>query len=163
MISNGKYKYAEIENFSISETNPYKRLLDDSLRLYLRHNLTLEAYLDILKLLQAFPGNTFNFPTTKFKLFQTFPGSMNIYNHVKCNDCKKYTEHSSNSELYSCSRCQKELYPKKDGYFQYISFKAQLKQQITKHWTIITDYMTECNGNRNDLQDCHDGRLNVKK
>lgn len=141
------------------ESHPCDAILRDAMSIYLRHNLTIEAFLDILRLLQKFPDNTYDFPTTKYKLFQRFPGNLDVYCHVKCQSCGVFSEHLAKSEKYTCSQCRKILIRKQTEFFTCIKLKPQLENQIKKHWNHITKYADNQMAGHDTMKDVQDGLI----
>lgn len=139
------------------ESNLYWKLMLDVLQLYLKHNLTLEALMDIFQILQKCPGNK-TFPLTIYKFFQLFPKQFTTTRHIKCEKCGNYTE--TKEFRTNCIACKKEIKTMETNYFECYSVRDQIEMQVKKHWDSIENHFRQTpNGN---IRDFSDGKVHAE-
>jgi hypothetical protein len=142
---------------SENQLNEYSNIIMETLQLYLRHNLTLRAIVDILVLLQKVPGNRFRFPSTVYSIMKFIPRTIQTVNYIYCNPCKLYVE--TTAIKTPCCQCNNEVKILETNYFQYFDLRSQIEQQIHKYWHIIEVFVNRNKDGR--IHDTADGNLSV--
>ncbi|XP_067217132.1 uncharacterized protein [Linepithema humile] len=182
ILKNIKPCLVEDENYSISDKEEFIRELSSSdqetlcpctktaaadvmfmcLVLGLRHNLSWEAQIDILKIFNAIYGDN-TIKVTKYSYFKLLDEEReNISFHIYCPDCEIYLGKKDElKENKMCTNCSADInISKSSNFFISVSLESQL-QKLTKHNDFIHAVMNHrFNRNKieeNALEDLYDG------
>lgn len=130
------------------------------LTLGLRHNLTWQAQVDILKMVNAMYGDE-RIPSSKYMYFNHIDRSDNYLKyHIFCPECDKYFGNTNNFTEYVNCNCGHVITVSSSNYFLSIDLESQFKTLFNN--TTIVDSLLTYRFNRskiNDtaLEDIYDG------
>lgn len=132
-----------------------------------RHNLTWEAQLDILRMVNSIYDKE-NIPETKYKYFQYIEKEKeSISYHIYCPTCEVYLgEKSCLPESVHCSYCANNVdVSKPSNFFLSISLESQL-QKLVNNSCIASSLLTHRFNRKKDrsdaFEDIYDGELYKK-
>lgn len=139
------------------------KIIEDVLRIYLRHNLTFVCLQAIFGLLNRTPGTKYQYPTSKYSILKHMNENNNIQTtyHVQCSKCKKYIPGDRTEEEMNCSSCLNKLKRKETNFFITFGAIEQLKTDIMSNWETIKTYYSSNNmaSPYCGVKDCYDGRI----
>lgn len=120
----------------------FESTLRDCFRFYLRHNLTLTALEDMMRLLNSV-SNDKHFPTSKYKLFQYMESNIDTQYYVKCATCNEYKQNpKGKADLFTCD-CGEILKAEETNFFVYFSIVEQLVNELSKNEKYINRFYND--------------------
>lgn len=137
-------------------------LTEKVLRLYLKHNITLECLTDWVQLLNTRLEDYEKLPPGKVQLqnlFREHCDAVDVLLFVKCDKCSKCTKVQSNKKNGSkCSHCETLLKTKETNFFVIVPVEEQIIRSVQNNWKAICQFDTS---GRNDksYRDAHDGAI----
>lgn len=133
----------------------YQKFLRKWIGHYLRHNETLIAMEELMKIVNTLPGSVLKFPTSKHSILAEFPNKFDVSMFIKCKICKEYTktEKGRKSQRIPCQKCACSLQAKESNFFLYISLQDQLTHSIKRNWSRMNQFKSQHNtANITDFQ-----------
>lgn len=151
-----------VENVLEQSQSDRENVIQQLLKLYLRHNLTKVAVADIAKVLNAVPGAKVQIPTTTYLLFNEFltNSSHKVHKFVQCQNCKEYNEIPFNvCSEFKCEYCNNEA-KSIDIYFIHLQIESQLRSIIKNNFSEILAFKRK-NEEKTDskIEDVYDGKV----
>lgn len=137
-------------------------LIDKVIRLYLKHNTTLECLTDWVQLLNTHLEDYEKLPPGKVQLqnlFREHCDAVNVLLFIKCDKCAKCTRVQSDQKAGSkCLHCETLLRTKEANFFVIVPVEEQIMRSVKKNWRSISEFDTS---DRNDksYRDVHDGEV----
>lgn len=151
----------EISEENVHQQNDRERVIQELLKLYLRHNLTKVAVGDVAKLMNMMPGARVEIPTSKYLLFKEFMKSSphKISRYIKCTKCSGYSRFEFGSDIANCGICNSDIRSEKIS-FIHLHLASQLRSIIVRYFDDIIDWKQKIsNKNCTDIEDLYDGEL----
>lgn len=151
-----------LENSDHSQGNEIQPddFIDQIIRKYLKHNLSLVCLEDFMELFNVNREMCDKLPTKKkqiMKLFSEHRDLIDIIFFMKCNKCQKTIRiKSDNDEPAKC--CDTILKKCETNFFIYLPIEKQLLQSIRNNWLYIKDFDTNSD-KTNSYSDVHDGEI----
>ncbi|XP_037048620.1 uncharacterized protein LOC119083069 [Bradysia coprophila] len=140
-------------------------LLEDIIRIYLKHHTSLECLTDWVKLLNTRLDDYEKLPPGKVQLMELFwrnhPNLANVTFFVKCDKCNKSTKvQADQKQGLKCHHCHKLLKTNETNFFVILSVKEQIVKSIEDNWTEICEYDQSCDTEDSKCyRDARDGSI----
>lgn len=136
---------------------------------FLRHNLTLVALEDLLKLINCIIGKNSLF-TSKYKFFKLFSKPYIPKNNFYCKHCysdlevnnNMYEENAQTMECLNCKKINKISSTTDNNFFVTYELEIQLKEVIEQNIYDFMEHQETLNCN-NDISDINDGKLHKSR
>lgn len=130
--------------------NEYDKYFRDLLRLYLRHNLTWVAFVDIIKMINRHPDTTYKFPESQYSILKKIDQEYAPIEFGECKKCNSVSEigHDENPNCPTCSRLLS-----RENVIMYIPVKPQIEAQLKKHSAHVYAQSTQTDGILRDITD----------
>lgn len=138
-------------------------LIDKIMRLYLKHNITLECLSDWVKLFNTRLEDCEKLPPGKVQLMDLFRENgdlADIFFFVKCAKCRKSTKVKSDEKKgLKCFHCDEPLKTNETNFFVIIPISKQIVQSIERNWMDISKFDTSVDKHSKSYSDAHDGSI----
>lgn len=141
--------------FFFSEThnayeNEYDKYFKKLLRLFIRHNFTWTAFVDIMKTINQHPDAQFQFPDTQYTILSRIEHGYNFIEYGQCEKCDSVAEIVKTSDN-KCPTCNTKL--NEDNVMIYIPIQQQLKHELKKHAAHLSNEMIKSSDVKRDIVD----------
>lgn len=138
-------------------------LIDNIIRIYLKHPTSLECLTDWVKLLNTRLEDCEKLPPGKvqlIKLFRRSRDSAEIFFFVKCHKCHKTTKVKSDEKTeLRCASCDQELKTTETNFFAILPIEKQIMKTVENNWNSISSFETIGNSEKQSISDAHDGEI----
>lgn len=138
-------------------------MIEDILRVYVKHPQTLECLTDWIKILNRRLEGCDKLPEGKVQLINLFRehqhNSIDIFFFIKCKECRKGTKVQADQKKGSmCSHCGESIKTDETNFFVILPVEQQIVQSVETNWSDINKFWTEIN----ERENCEHSATNVK-
>lgn len=133
------------------------------MRIYLKHNETLECLTDWVKLFNTRLEECEKLPEGKVQLLNLFRENRDLFDiffFVKCDQCQKSTKVQSDQKKgLKCAHCDVLLKTNETNFFVILPIEKQIVRSIEQNWAEISKFVTSDDTKSKSFGDAHDGAI----
>lgn len=133
------------------------------MRIYLKHNESLECLMDWVKLFNTRLENCEKLPQGKVQFLNLFRENRDIFDiffFVKYDRCQKCTKIQPDQKKgLKCCHCDAVLKTNETNFFVIIPVEKQIEQSIEQNWAEISKFDTSESETLKSYRDAHDGTI----